>query len=254
VKFAIVVGTAIAAVGLAACGSTVAPTLEPTVTPSIASTVAPTDAPTIAATPTATPAPTVAPTPTAIPVLFSPPSVPPILTALCAPGPMEFAWTVSFGERENNYNIDLSFTAGATFTMEETSATQPYTFHTPNALGQELILVRWHSYPSAGVSHGTNADSDLCNPALLPPPTIFPLCRSGGSVYSWQVSSATQQVSWDIDIRYSLAGSWISLSSGGNSAIDFDTPAAVGNRLYVRWAFYPGAGTSTALADTTPCA
>ncbi|MEA2637036.1 MAG: hypothetical protein QOE18_93 [Chloroflexota bacterium] len=236
-----IIGAAIAIVGLAACGSTVAPIVSPTLEPTVASTIAPTVAP------------TVAPTPTATPVLLSPPTGPPILTALCAPSPMKFAWTVSFGEKENNYNIDLSFNAGSTFTTEETSATQPYSFYTPNALDQGTILVRWHSYPSAGISAGTDADSVMCNPALLPPPTIFPLCRSGSGVYSWNVSSATQQVSWDIDIRYSLVGSWIFQSAGGNAGIDFDTPSAVGTRLYVRWANYPGDGTSTALADTTPC-
>jgi hypothetical protein len=154
---------------------------------------------------------------------------------------------------ESDYNVDLSFTAGATFTTEEKSATQPYTFYTPNALDQQLILARWDSYPAAGVSAGTNADRNLCNPALLPPPTILPLCRAGGSVYSWQVSSDTQQVSWNIDVRYSLTGAWTFLNTGGNAVIDFNTPAAAGKALYVRWDLYPGAGTSSAQADTTPC-
>lgn len=104
------------------------------------------------------------------------------------------------------------------------------------------------------MSDGTNADRDLCNPALLPPPTIFPLCRAGSRVYSWQVSSHTQQVNWNIDIRNSLVGEWIFVSTGGNAAVDFDTPSAAGKTLYVRWDWYPGAGTSTAHADTTPCA
>jgi hypothetical protein len=168
---------------------------------------------------------------------------------------MEFAWQVSFGETERNYNVDLSVTAGATFTTEEKSATQPYTFDTPNAGDETLILLRWDSYRSAGVSDGTNADRDLCNPALLPPPRIFQLCRSSSSVYSWQVSNESdiQQVNWNIDIRYSLVGAWIFLSTDGNAAVDFDTPSSAGKTLYVRWDWYPGAGTSTAQADTTLC-
>ena len=104
------------------------------------------------------------------------------------------------------------------------------------------------------MSDGTNADRDLCNPALLPPPTIFPLCRSGSGVYDWQVSSDTRQVNWNIDIRYSPVGTWTTLSANGNAVIDFTTPSAEGKTLYVGWDSYPGAGISTAQADTTPCA
>lgn len=56
-----IITAAIATVGLAACGSSVAPTVSPT----LALSVAPTGAPTVAPTPTATPAPT--PTATSIP-------------------------------------------------------------------------------------------------------------------------------------------------------------------------------------------
>ena len=151
-----ILGTAIALWGLAACGATTASPASPTLAPTVTPTVAPTDTP--------TPAPTATTTPTPEPI--TPPTVPPTLTALCAPSPLEFAWQVNFPEPESNYNVDLSFNAGATFTQEETSATQPYTFDTPNALDQQLILVRWDSYPAAGISDGTNADSDdACDPA-----------------------------------------------------------------------------------------
>src|SRR5579863_3161470 len=187
-KVAAIVGTMVAMCGLAACGATTASppshTLSPTLSPTVAPASTPTPAPTLVSTPTATPTPT----PT-----MTPPTVPPTLTALCAPSPLEFAWQVSFPEPESNYNVDLSFDAGATFTQEETSATQPYTFDTPNALGRQLILVRWDSYPAAGISNGTNADSNLCNPALLPPPTLLPLCQATSGGYDWQVSSSTQQ-------------------------------------------------------------
>jgi outer membrane receptor protein involved in Fe transport len=165
---------------------------------------------------------------------------------------MEFAWQVSFPEPESNYNVDLSFNVGASFTQEETSATRPYTFDTPNALGQQLILVRWDSFPAAGISNGTNADSGMCNPALLPPPTILPLCQAASGGYDWQVSSSTKQVSWSIDLRYSPTGDWTYYASTSASFV-FEMPEAEGKTLYVRWAFYPGAGTSTAHASTTRC-
>ncbi len=248
-KVATIAGAVVAVVALAACGATAAPhaspTLEPTVSPSVASTAVPTDTPTPASTTTPVP-----PTPTPAP--FTPPTVPPTLTALCAPSPMEFAWQVSFPEPESNYNVDLSFTAGASFTQEETSATQPYTFDTPNALGQQLILVRWDSFPAAGISSGTNADSDMCDPALLPPPTVLPLCEAASGGYDWQVRSSTQQVSWSIDLRYSLNGDWTYYASTSASFV-FETPGADGKTLYVRWSFYPGAGTSTAHASTKSC-
>jgi hypothetical protein len=67
-KLTTIIGTAIAALGLAACGSTVAPTARPsTPTPTVAPTVAPTPTATPAPTPTATPIPTANPTPTPMP-------------------------------------------------------------------------------------------------------------------------------------------------------------------------------------------
>src|ERR1035437_3366862 len=59
-KLTTVIGTAIAALSLAACGSTVPPTVTPTLAPPVSPTVSPTIAPTDASTL----APTVAPTPT----------------------------------------------------------------------------------------------------------------------------------------------------------------------------------------------
>jgi hypothetical protein len=61
-KLTTIIGTAIAALSLAACGSTVSPTARPaTPTPTVAPT--PTAIPTPTPTPTATPAPTPTPTP-----------------------------------------------------------------------------------------------------------------------------------------------------------------------------------------------
>jgi hypothetical protein len=155
-KLITTIGAAITALALAACGSTGIPAVTPTATPAATATLMPTPAP----TPTPTPEPTPSATPTQTPGA-TPPSGPPVLSALCAPNSSEFAWQISFGETESNYNVDLSFNAGATFPVEKTSATQPFTFDTPNAPDQQLILVRWDSYPSM-VSNGTNADSTPC--------------------------------------------------------------------------------------------
>lgn len=56
-KVTIVIGSAIAAIGLAACGSTVAPTVSPTPALTVGATVAPTPSATPTATPISTPAP-----------------------------------------------------------------------------------------------------------------------------------------------------------------------------------------------------
>lgn len=56
-KLTTIVGSAIVALGLAACASTVAPTVSPTPTPTVGATVAPTPSATPSATPTSTPAP-----------------------------------------------------------------------------------------------------------------------------------------------------------------------------------------------------
>ncbi len=60
-KVTIVIGAVLAALGLAACGSTVAPTVSPTLAPTVAATVAPTPSATPISTPTATPISTPAP-------------------------------------------------------------------------------------------------------------------------------------------------------------------------------------------------
>ncbi len=64
-KVTIAIGYAIAALGLAACGSTIAPTASPTPALTVGATVAPAPSATVAPTPTATPISTPAPvTPT----------------------------------------------------------------------------------------------------------------------------------------------------------------------------------------------
>jgi hypothetical protein len=165
-KFTVIASTAITAIAIAACGSTLAPTVTPSLAPTAGSTLEPTASPTQTDTPAPTETATPEPTPTQTPT-SGPPSGPPILTALCAPSTTEFAWQISSTDTLSNYNLDLSFTAGATFPMEETSATQPYTFDTPNAPDEQLVLVRWDSYPSF-VSNGTNADSTLCTTTPSP--------------------------------------------------------------------------------------
>jgi hypothetical protein len=62
--------------------------------------------------------------------------------------------------------VDLSINASASFPIEETSATQPYTFDTPNTNEYTLIQARWDSFPSF-VSDGTEANRYPCvTPAL----------------------------------------------------------------------------------------
>jgi hypothetical protein len=85
-KLTTIIGTAIAAVGLAACSSTVV-TTAPLATPT------PTVAPTVAPTPTATPAPTPTATPTATPTPTPQPGV--TLTATCSNIPEEWPYPQS---------------------------------------------------------------------------------------------------------------------------------------------------------------
>jgi len=87
-KLTTIFGSAIAAVGLAACGSTVAPTVSPT----LALTVGGTLAPTPSATPTATPTPT----PTALTATPTPVPTTPTITVTACSGPAgggSIAWS-----------------------------------------------------------------------------------------------------------------------------------------------------------------
>jgi hypothetical protein len=163
-KLTTIIGTVIAAVGLAASGATVAATDAPTL------------APTVAPTPTATPSAT--PTPT-----------PPVVTANCAPNSTEYSWTISFSGTESNYNIDLSYNAGATWPDSVASATVPYTITTqrdaggPGELLGYPLRVRWTDDPGVQ-SLPANSDSNLCNPvvAVL---ACDPTNPDGGDMVSW---------------------------------------------------------------------
>ncbi len=88
-KLTTIIGTAIAAVSLAACGSTVAPTITPTLAPPVGATVAPTPSATVAPTPSATT--------TATPISTPAPITPTITVTACDPvgaaGGGEIAWS-----------------------------------------------------------------------------------------------------------------------------------------------------------------
>src|ERR1022692_1343538 len=129
-KLTTIVGTAIAAVGLAACGSPATPTVEPT----------------LAATPTATPTPTPSPTPTPTPVVVPPPTIFP----LCQSASNRYDWQVSSQTSQDNWNIDYRFSPSGMW-IKLTSSNAAIDFTTPSAAGTTLY-VRWDSYPDAGTS------------------------------------------------------------------------------------------------------
>ncbi len=98
--------------------------------------------------------------------------MPPTVTALCAPNTSEFAWEVSTDETLSDYNVDLSFNAGATFTVEETGATQRYTFYTrrPGGTGSsygQVVIGRWHDDPGVGETNGANSNPYPCITPIL---------------------------------------------------------------------------------------
>jgi hypothetical protein len=98
--------------------------------------------------------------------------MPPTVTALCAPNTAEYAWSVSSNEALSNYDVLVSFSAGATFDVGESSATQPYTFDTarPGGIGSsygEVVNLEWHDDPGIGMSTPANSDPYPCvTPAL----------------------------------------------------------------------------------------
>src|ERR1700733_14194140 len=150
---------------LVACAASPKPTPSPSATASLAA--------------TAVPSPTATPSSATTPTSSQPPSGPPVITALCAPNSTEFAWQVSTSDTGlADYSVDVSFNASATFPVEETSATQPYTFDTPNGGANSLIQARWDSYPSL-VSNGTEADPYPC---VAPTLTLTTSCASRGAL------------------------------------------------------------------------
>lgn len=110
--------------------------------------------------------------------------MPPTVTAVCAPNTSEFAWQVSTNETLGNYNVDVSLNAGATFPVEETGATQRYTFYTqrPGGTGSsngQVVIGRWHDDPEVGATNGANSDPYPCvTPVLL----ITTDCAYAGSL------------------------------------------------------------------------
>jgi hypothetical protein len=124
-KLTTIIGSAIAAVGLAACGSTAAaPTARPTVAPTVAPTSAPTSAPTAAPTATPTPAPGVTVTVTCSNVLdlgqFAATGYPPgsILGTPTWHG-VKVGYSLQFGSDPQPIPITSNpFTAGSALSVE----------------------------------------------------------------------------------------------------------------------------------------
>jgi hypothetical protein len=94
-KVTIVIGSAIAALGLAACGSTVAPTVSPTPALTVGATVAPTPSATVAPTPSATP--------TATPISTPAPITPTITVTACDPVGTAGGGTIAWSGAGNVY-------------------------------------------------------------------------------------------------------------------------------------------------------
>lgn len=141
-KLTTIFGSAIAAVGLAACGSTVAPAVSPT----LALTVSPTVAPTVAPTPTPTPTPALVPPP-------------PTIFPLCQAGSNAYDWQVSSVTQQDNWNIDYRNSLVGVWRFLS-SSNAAIDFETPSAVGKTLY-VRWDSYPDAGTSTA-QADTTSC--------------------------------------------------------------------------------------------
>lgn len=136
-KLTTIIGTVIAAIGLAACGSTAAaPTVRPTPTP----TVAPTATPTPVATPTPTPMPT--PTPTAKPGGI-------FVTTTCAvPGTAQGA-SVTFHNVVIRDWLLFGYSDGPQYQFNS----NPYTFG-PVDVGTWPWKI-WNDKESAFIAHGT---------------------------------------------------------------------------------------------------
>ncbi len=135
-----------------------------------------------------TPVPTDAATPT--PGDFITPTMPPTLASLCAPNAAEFAWKVSSSEVLSDYNVNASFTAGASFPVEEFGATEPYTFDTarPGGAGSsygQVVLLEWHDDPGIGMSDPANSDPYPC---VTPTLTITTDCAYKGALPDGNVS------------------------------------------------------------------
>jgi hypothetical protein len=142
-KLTTIIGTAIAAVGLAACGSPA----TPTVAPSLTSTVEPT----VEATPTATPTPTLSPTPAVIP--------PPTIFPLRQSASNRYDWQAASQTPQDNWNIDYRSSPSGMW-IKLTSSNAAIDFTTPSSAGT-TVYVRWDSYPDAGISAAL-ADTAPC--------------------------------------------------------------------------------------------
>ncbi len=271
-KLTTIIGAAIAVVGLSACGSSSVP---PTARPA-------TPTPTEATTPTATPAPT----PTATPIPTPSPSESPSSSASASPSPTEgpcgygpcqtgAGWgpTCAVPGTARGGSLIITWTAGygqdAPVVPDTITVDGNTLAVTGNPFASGPYSVGDHSFTYPG-GEGPSGDSSFpftisaCAAPTLPvlPPTIVPACQPASNVYSWQVietwqgpTEATKQDElgdFSVDERTNPSRSWVLVSSN-HLSLTFETPTSDGKTVYVRWHDYPGAGTSTAQADTTPC-
>jgi hypothetical protein len=116
--------------------------------------------------------------------------MPPTVTALCAPNTAEYAWKVSSNEALGDYDVDVSFSAGATFGLSESSATQPFTFDTarPGGVGSsygQVVNLEWHDDPGIGMSDPANSNPYPC---VTPTLTVTTDCSYAGGLGDGNVS------------------------------------------------------------------
>lgn len=161
-KLTTIIGAAIAAVGLAACGSTVAPPASPTLALTVGATVAPIPTATPAATPISTPAPSESPSPSDTP---SPsPTEGPCGYAPCGTG---VAWqtTCAVPGTAQGASLIVTWTAGD----GQTAAVVPDTISvdgntmdvTSNPFTSGPYTVGDHSFTYPGSPEGPNGGSSF---------------------------------------------------------------------------------------------
>ncbi|MGA3184170.1 MAG: hypothetical protein ABSE52_06195 [Candidatus Dormibacteria bacterium] len=174
------------------------------------------------------------------------PTSAPTVSALCAPSSGNYAWQVSYGTTEANYNIDYAATLGGPWT-EVTSGTVPFTFTSPSTLGSHLY-VRWDSAPTV-VSGQLTADTTSC---WTSPPSVAPQCSPSSGTYAWLVSSGMIETNFNVDYSGTGTGAWTEHASA-TVPFTLTTPSTLGSHLYVRWDSNTLEGTGQLAADTSPC-
>jgi hypothetical protein len=272
VKRTTIIGTAIAVVGLAACGSSsVTPTARP-------ATPTPTEATTPTATPTSTSTTTPIPTPSHSESPSSSASASPSPTeGPCGYGPCQtgagWGTTCAVSGTAQGGILIVTWNAGYgqdapvvpdTITVDGNTldvTRNPFTSG-PYSVGGHSFTYPEGEGPSALGSFPFTVSACVAPTLPVLPPTIVPACQPASNVYAWEVietwqgpTEVTKQDElgdFSVDERPNPGWSWDRVFSSQLS-LTFETPTSDGKTVYVRWHDYPGAGTSTAQADTTRC-